>query len=152
MSVYTTVGVVYGRTFMNTVLSVFKTASVPALIVAGKVRLSKDPAFSPTPDSTIASFTGQEATFTGYPAGGIAVSLTTNLFLTAGALGDLTTALYVDTGPAIGNTIWGYWIDDGVNVIAAERFAGGFSVPMSLAGDFLDLTVILPMQLTQQAS
>jgi hypothetical protein len=134
---------------MDTVLLALKTVPGGALIVSGKARLSKDPSFAPTPDSTIASLAALEADYTGYAAGGIAVVLTTSLNLSPGCLGDLATALFEATGSAVTNTVYGYWVDDGTSVVCGERFAGGGVVAFQVAGDFLDLTVLLPMQLIQ---
>lgn len=151
MAEYNSTTVIYGRSFLNTILAAFKTLPAAALIIAAaKIRLSKDPAFAPTADSTIAGLAAQEATFTGYPAGGIAVVQSAPVNLSPGAQGELATALFTATGSAIGNVVTGYWIDDGTNVVLAERFAGGLNVSFAVANDFLELVVQLPLQTVQK--
>ena len=147
MNFYETQGVVYGRAFMATVLAALKTVPGAALIVAGKIRLSKDPAFAPTVDSVITDFTANEADFTGYTAGGYTVTLSAPLNQTTQILAVLCNALAIGGSPfTVPNTIYGYWIDDGTNVVMAEKFAPpGATANFANTGDYLDLQVLLPI-------
>jgi hypothetical protein len=148
---YASKSVVFGTAFAKTVLAALKTAPANPLINTGKVRLSHDPAFNPIPASTVAALVAQEASFSGYTAGGIAVALSAPLNLTTQVDGVLTSALFlaVTASPFVADVAYGWWIDDGTNVIAGEAFAGGVNVGFNGPGDFLDLEVFLPYVLHQ---
>jgi hypothetical protein len=143
--------VVYGRAFMETVIAAFKTVPGGALVVTGKVRLSTDPSFNPTPLSKISDLTPNEANYSGYASGGIAAVLSAPVILSPAAVATVISAFFLATtgSPFVPNNTYGYWIDDGTNVIAAERFANAGVAGFGEAGDFLALTVLLPMQLAQ---
>jgi len=148
---YQTQELVYGSAFMDTVIEALVTRPAGALVVTGKVRLSKDPAFDPAPGSVITDFTTHEADYSGYAAGGIAVALSAPLNVTTTIRGALTSALFVaaTASPFVPNNVYGYWLDDGTNVIAGERFAGGGVASFGAPGDFLDLEAMLPFGLLQ---
>ncbi len=154
MNTYESVNIVYGQAFANTLLAAMKTAPTNPLINAGKLRLSHDPAFNPTSSSTISALAAQECDFSGYTAGGVTFTLTTGIDLSAAAQGATTYALFeaATATPFVSDTAYGYWIDDGTNVIAAERFANGGSAAFNAVGAFLGLTVFLPVQMTQATS
>jgi len=50
------------------------------------------------------------------------------------------------------DVVTGWWIDDGTNVVASERFEGGVTVGFAAPGSFLTLTAILPFQTHQVTS
>lgn len=142
----------YGRGFLDTVVAAMKTDPGAALIVAGKIRLSTNPAFDANFNAAIADLTPDEATFTGYTAGGYAVSLSAVLNLGPTALGSLAHALIVCSADGTSQTCYGYWVDDGANVILMEAFDPDNPPSFELAGDFLDLDVVFPLQATQPAA
>lgn len=154
MNIYTSRAVVLGRTFAGALLGAIATRPAAALIAAGKIRLSKDPAFNPTPDTTLASLTGAEANYSGYAAGGIAAVFSVVLGVTPIIAGVLANALFYATtaSPFVSNNVYGYWVDDGTNICIAEKFAGGGIASFGAAGDFLDLTTIIPADLQQLTS
>jgi len=151
MSQYTSQEVTYGQAFGLTVVSALKTVPGQALINSAKLRLFKNPSLAPDPVTPLADLVAAECDFSGYPAGGIAVVLTVGLVLSNSCVGALTTGLFVadDTDPFVSGSAYGWWIDDGTNVIAVEKFAGGSAVPFAGKGAFLDLSVELPLQLLQ---
>lgn len=149
MNEYTARAVVYGRTFMNTIIAALLARPGAALVVGAKVRLSKDAAFNPTPGSAIADFSAHEADYTGYAAGGVALTIGAPLNLGANVQGTQESTLFTATGSTITNVVYGYWIDDGANVILAERFAGGATAQFAVAGDFLALDTRTPFGLLQ---
>jgi len=144
----------YGRAFIDTVLAAYKTVPGGALIVSPKLRLSKDPAFNPQPGSLIADLTPQEADFSGYTAGGYALVLSAPVNLSGSVEGVLSsaTAISVPAGPFVSNNLYGYWIDDGTNMICGEAFGGAGPIPIGLAGDFAQVDVRLPLLFTQPTS
>lgn len=151
---YESQSVVYGRAFLATVLGALKVDPAAALIVAPKVRLTKDAVFNPLPSSLVADLELNEADFTGYTTGGYAptlsgvVNLGSNIVgLTAGVLPTCSGA-----GAPSPNTVYGWWMDDGTNVIVAERFANGLFFTFQNPGDFLDLAIALPLALLQAAA
>jgi hypothetical protein len=139
---------------MNAVIAAFKTVPGAALIVAGKVRLSQDPSFAPTPDSTIAGLAANEADYSGYAAGGIAAVLSAPVNLSNNAQGTIISATFtaVSATPFVPNQVYGWWLDDGTNFIAGERFVNNGQAPFGAVGDFLALIVLLPGQLLQPTS
>lgn len=149
MAQYSSQQVVFGRAFALAVVAALKTAPANPLINLAKLRLSQSPVFNPTPLNVPADFIANEATYSGYTAGGVAVVLTVGLVLSQGAVGAFFGNLFLATGAAVQNLVYGYWIDDGTNVIVAERFAGGVNFPFQQNGDNLDLNVFIPVQLTQ---
>lgn len=154
MTYYQAKSVTFGRTFINTVLAALKTVPGAALLVAGKLRLSQDPSFNPQPSSLIADLTPAEADYSGYVAGGVAVVLTAPVNLSTVADGVLFTALYLAAAatPFVANNVTGWWIDDGTNYVAGERFQNNGVASFSAPGAFLNLTAVLPQQLIQGTS
>lgn len=118
-----------------------------ALIPTATVRLWKDEAFNPTPDTVTADFLAAEADFTDYVAKSFTPGVPANLGqYVPGASGTVTWTMTTD--PVVTtNTIWGYWVSSGGEVWAFERFAEGREVEMVNVGDQLVLTVALPMPL-----
>jgi hypothetical protein len=151
MTFYQAIQAIYGQTFVNTVLAAFKTVPGGALVTAGKLRLSNLQTFNPTPANTISDFSANECAYSGYTAGGIAVVLTAPVNLSTIVDGVMFTALFEATSasPFVPDTAYGWWIDDGTNVIAAERFANNGAAGFGAPGAFLNLTAILPMRLMQ---
>lgn len=154
MAEYTSQEVVINRDFANILLGALKVVPGGALLATGKVRLSSDPAFAPQPGDSLASYVAGEATFSGYPAGGIAVSLHTGLNVSTQIQGALTTALFIAATamPFVPGNVTGYWIDDGTIVAVAEKFAGGVTVNFGAVGDFLELDAVIPVNLFQAAA
>lgn len=153
MAYYTTQSVIYGRAWVNTVLAALAVDPAAALIVTGKIRLSKDPAFNPTAASTKTELAAQEADYTGYAVGGVAFVPGAPVNLTANQQGvvDPVTFRAAADDPQIDNSVYGWWLDDGTNVVCAEKFADNASFSMAVLGDFLQLDVVLPFSLLQNA-
>lgn len=153
MASYYSQSVVFGSDFMATVLDALSAAPEVALIVTPKVRLSQSPTFNPVPTMTRAGLAADEADFSGYTAGGYTPTLSANVVLQSGVVGKVANVLPVmaTADPLVQNSVYGWWLDDGANVICAERFADGLIVQFAEVGDFLDLLIAVPMQLTQLA-
>jgi hypothetical protein len=149
MNVYKGQRAIWGRTFMATILAAFSARPGAALVVAGKLRLSNANPFNPTPDSTVASLAANEVTYSGYTAGGYATTFVgpVNFNPLEPGLIVVQNFLAVVAGPFVPDTAYGWWIDDGVNLIAAEPFAGGASAAFSSPGDWLDLVASMPFPL-----
>lgn len=152
MNEYVTVAPVLTSAFAKTVLAAYKTVPLAELIPTPKLRLSKDPLFNPGPESVIADFTPNEADFTGYPAGGSAPVLSAPFKFSLLLWGLQQTVVFASSGSAAQNTIYGYWLDDGSDVIIAEKFAGGQTAAFNDTGDFLALDVRVPFYLTPPAA
>lgn len=154
MTNYTAQNVTFGQAFMNTIMAALKTVPSGALIATAKLRLSNSPSFAPTPASTIASLDATECAYSGYTAGGIAVSLSAPLNLSTVCQGVLTNGLFLATtaSPFVPDVAYGWWIDDGTNFIAGERFSGNQSASFASPGAFLDLNALVPGQLAQATS
>lgn len=141
----------FGQAFVNTVLAAMKTDPGAALIVGGKLRLSQDPAYNPTPTSTIAGLDANECDYSGYTAGGYAVVVPTPVNLSVTAQGLFISQLFTATTatPFVPNTLYGWWLDDGTNVVAYGVFSGSPPPQMGSPGDFLDLGAEICFQLYQ---
>lgn len=153
---YQTQSVVYGRDFLRTVLAAFKTDPGAALVATAKLRFSTDPLFNPTGDSVLADLEAAEADFTGYTAGGYTVTLSAPVNLSPTILGTEQFVLAVAADPTPPdlfnpNTVYGYWIDDGTNMILAEKFAGGVSAEIGQPGDHIGLTYSTPLTMNMSA-
>lgn len=151
MRSYQSQNVVVGRNFAATILAALGTRPAAALLATPKVRLSMDPSFNPTPDSTVAGLAANEANFSGYTAGGYAPTMSGPVNLAGDISGVTANVLPIATTatPFVSATCYGYWIDDGVNVIVAEKFAGGVTANFGSVGDYLDLQVSIPVELAQ---
>jgi hypothetical protein len=151
MSAYASAQVTFGTAFLNTLMAALKTAPMNPLVNTAKIRLNTNPAFNPSPGDAISTNTANEADYTGYTAGGIAVSLSSPVNLSPTCQGVVASALFTATSasPFVSSVVYGYWIDDGTNVILAEKFAGGINVAFDAAGAFLELIVQLPAQAIQ---
>lgn len=154
MPSYSSVNVILGRDWMDDVVAAVKTDPGAALLLTPKVRLSQDPAFNPQPNSTRAGLVAGEADFSGYTAGGYTYTVSDPLTLGTnirGVAGNVVPVCAV-ASPQVVNTIYGYWIDDGTNVVVAERFDNGTTYQFASPGDFLDLLVMIPFGLIQPAA
>jgi hypothetical protein len=151
MAEFSSISPAYGQAFLDTIAAAYKTIPGAALIAAAKLRLSTDPAFAPTFGATIAALAAHEATFTGYPAGGAAIVLSAPVNLNADTVGALVNIIFLATAPLPANQAYGYWVDDGTNVILMERFPDGLGVHFAAAGDFLNLGVAFPQTMLQPA-
>lgn len=148
---WTAQNVVYGRTFANAVMAALLAAPVDPLIDTGKIRLSQDPAYNPTPDSTVAGLEAYEADYSGYAAGGIAMVVSAPINASQNVQGTMSSVLFKATTatPFVQNSVYGWWVDDGTNVILAEAFPGGTIALFGAINDFLQLDVVTPFGLLQ---
>jgi hypothetical protein len=137
----------WGSAFLDTFLAALSTRPAAALLVAPKLRLSVDPAFAPSPGMTIAALAAHETDFSGYTAGGYALTLAGPVTLTTNAVGEVASAVAVAAAaaPFIGGQITGYWVDDGTNVVLAEAFGPAGPVPIAAPGDFCQVDVRFPL-------
>lgn len=141
------------RTIIEGMLAALMTRPAAALIATPKIHLWVGDLTidSQTP---LATFTGAEATFSGYPAGGATLGvLSVPLNLLPEVIGlHADNDFIVSDPPTITETVSGYWIDYGAGAdwLVAEAFAS--PVPMAAFGDFLVIEILLPLPLEQQAS
>ena len=151
MAAYASLKITYGKAFLNTIAAAWKTTASGALILDGKLRLNTNPSFNPSAEDTIAGNAANEADYSGYTAGGIAVTLSAPVNLSATCVGAICSGTFAATtdSPFVSSVVYGYWIDDGTNVIAAEAFPTNQQVTFGTPGDFLELVVQLPIQAVQ---
>lgn len=98
----------------------------------------------PTPTSITADFT--EAVFTGYGADTVTTLTTVNTSTAQRALYGNCTFSLTGGPPVVGETITGYFVLDSDDLyVGGERF--GAAVNLANSGDWLDLNVLLPMNL-----
>jgi hypothetical protein len=154
MAQHTVLNVVYGRAFANRWLLALTTRPAAALLATGKLRLSQDPAFAPTADSTVAALAANEADFTGYTSGGVTYATSGQLNVNPLIQGDVMDEVFVSVAgsPFVPNQLYGWWIDDGTDVVAAGTFGESAPIPISVPGDYLALQSILPVNLLQPSA
>lgn len=135
-------------------MAAFKTVATGPLIATAKVRLTTNASFVPNPDATIAELAADEADYSGYTAGGLALVVGAPVNLSPSCQGAVTALSFIATAasPFVPAQCYGYWVDDGTNVIAQEAFPGGVAIGFGVAGDFLELVLQLPLQATQAAA
>lgn len=146
--------VVWGRAFMNSVVAALKTAAEDPLIMTGKIRLNTNPAYNPTPDSTRAALAADEAAYSGYTAGGIALTVGDPVRLAENIVGAMSSVLYraTDVDPFVSATVYGWWIDNGTIVVCGEAFPSGTVAAFGNPFSFLQLDISLPFGLMQAAA
>jgi hypothetical protein len=151
MPAYASQQVVYGTAFLDTIIAALKTVPAAALINGAKVRLNTNLAYNPQPGDSITTNTANEANYSGYTAGGIAVVLGTPVNLSPTCQGTIFNATFTaaTASPFVPNVCYGYWVDDGTNVIMGEKFAAGTSYSFGSPGDFLELIGQVPQQANQ---
>lgn len=151
MASYASQNVMFGSAFLNSVLAAFKTMATAPLIATAKVRLTSNPSFTPQPNSTIAELAADEVAYSGYTAGGVAlvVGAPVNLSLTCQGAVTGVQFLAAVASPFVPGQAYGYWVDDGTNVILQEAFPGGIAYGFGAPGDFLELVLQIPQQAPQ---
>jgi hypothetical protein len=133
----------------NAALTALKTAPGAALWPTPKIHLSQDPAYSPGPTDTNATLAVHECTFTGYVAQVPTFVVPVNVGATTEAL--ISTVVFQSTGSAITNQVYGYWGDDGTNLFLAEAFGAVGPFQVAISGDYVQIDVILPINVVQTA-
>jgi hypothetical protein len=105
-------------------------------------------------NTKVADLTPNEATYTGYTAGGIALPAPGGPYeLNPAVDGNLYTVVFSVAAPGtVTNTIYGYWIDGnvGVEMYQSEIFATPY--PMVLVGDFLQVNLLIGVVKTPTVS
>ncbi len=154
MPAWNSQNVVYGAAFVETVLAAYKALTAVALVASGKIRLSKLPGFNPQPGATVASLEANEADFTGYTGGGYTCTLSAQVNVGVNIVGLTAAALPIagTADPQVQNVIYGWWLDDGTNMVAAEAFPTGTTFAFNSPGDYLDLEIVLPFMFNQRAA
>lgn len=149
---YESQNLVYSRAFMDTVLDAYKTVPGGALITAPTLRLLQGALPAITPDTALADLVALEANFSGYGADTftltVPVQSSTNVQCAIGS----GTFVATTASPFVGNTITGYFVTDGTNLVASEAFPLSSPVPIDAVGKFLTLNVALPGNLFQPAA
>lgn len=154
MPSYTPVNVVWGQAAAAAALGLIAQEQNPPLTESAVVRLSTNPAFNPTPTSTVASLAATEADFSGYTAGGTPITTWAVANQSAVAQGAMASVLFLATSatPFVDGIVYGYWIDNGSIVLVAERFANSQFFTFGSPGDYLELLTVLPFQLNQAST
>ena len=152
MAAYSSQTITFGRAWLETVVAAWKTTASNPLINTAKLRLTTVSSFLPSPDATIAGLDANEANYSGYTAGGLAIVLSAPVNLSPTCVGSVVNETFIATAgsPFVPNVLTGYWADDGTNVIAMEAF-GGAGIPINGPGDFLALLMQLPLQALQRS-
>jgi len=138
----------WSKTILQNFLKALSTIPVATLFTTPKVRLFSG-ATVPGVNNAVPDFT--TAVYTGYAD--VAITLSAPVNVSPAAQGVVASPLFTSPGSGAftGDTITGYILFDGaLAYYGGERFAS--AVPFSAFGDFLDLTLILPLQALQLAS
>jgi hypothetical protein len=153
VAVYQSQFVTISKRIVDALLAALSARPAAALTVTPKLHLSADPAFAPTPLSVPGDFSAHEATFSGYTATGDVVVPTGPVNLTTTTQGLLVVQTYIRTlgSPDVGNTVYGWWLDDGSGFVAGEVFAGG-GISLQTVGGYLVLEAALPLPMQSAAA
>lgn len=143
--------IVFGRVFASSIIAAMGTRAAAALIVTPKVRLTTLLGFNPQPSMLLADLVANEAAWTGYTSGGYAPTFSAEVNLGPNIVGLTANVVPISTGvnASPGNTCYGWWMDDGTNVIMAEAFGQNGPIIFAAVGDYLDLQVSFPQDLFQ---
>lgn len=137
----------WSRAFARAIAAALGTNPAAALLDTPVVKLWKDEAFVPTPDTLEAAFDAVEADFDDYAAKAFTPAVPANAgSAIVGAAGTVTFTIaeaVVDTT----NTIYGYWLADANGVVAFEKFTDEDVCSMAVDGASLILTLFLPIDL-----
>lgn len=141
----TTVAFQYARALVTALLSAFAARPAAALLTTPKVLLfSAGP--TPDADSTVDQFT--PCIFTGYADA--TPTFTAPARIGEGTMGVVAPVEFISTSadPYVSDTAIGYILYDGADAYyGGEQFAE--AVPFGTAGVLLQLTVVLPLALSQ---
>jgi hypothetical protein len=103
-------------------------------------------------DSTLATFTAQEADFTGYAKVPLP-ALAGPLNLMPGVEGMLGNGHFILGSPAtVSQNVGGYWVDYGVGADWAIAESFGTQIPLAFPGDFIDLSILFGLPFLVQTS
>lgn len=141
---------VLNRTFSNDILTAIRVAAVDAVaMVAPKIALIGETGIVITPDTTKAELDAVQAVFTGYTAGGAAVTFNVanlrhgqNAVALAGNVSWVVTA----ADPQLLDTVTGWYLyDTTFGLICSENLAA--PVVLGQVGDWFDLFAGVPLYL-----
>lgn len=112
-----------------------------SILVGPVIRLSQDPAFALTPDTDPADLIAGECNFSGYTMGGIGVTFGSPVLTDVNWLGLVFNHIFIGTvaTPFVGNTIYGWWIEDEGELICGQLFDSLNPPIIAVLGQFLDL-------------
>lgn len=149
MAERTTEEFMFSDEFADAWLQSLKTLPGAALVGTMSIGLVKDPTFVPDPSNTLADYTALAADYHGYAAAATALTVPVNPGPDAsGALG-LGTFIMTSGSPANPNTVYTYYVYSGSLLIGAEKFTQGREVIFANPGDFLVMSVVLPVRYRQ---
>ena len=135
---------ILARHFANAVVSAYLTRPAGALIVTPGVHLMATSPGVITADTPLADLVAVEANFSGYATATPTFSGPGNYNLRTQVAYTNVTFTATTASPFVSNNIYGYWLDDGTNLILAELFTNPTPLPIAKVGDFLDLSLFVP--------
>lgn len=152
MHVRQTQSVVYSSAFLEKVAGALKVNPAAALIGAPEVHLIKGEGFGPTPATDAAAFAAVEADFTDYNFQVPVLSAPVNIGPSVEGVSAVVTFTLITDPTVVGNTVRGWWMEDGGDVVCSEMFPEDQSVQLAAVGDQLVLVISLPLQCFQSVS
>lgn len=132
-------------TFYSNAATLQNAAEMQTVLALSKVRLFKS-TFVPTVATVKADLTGNEVAFTGYPAGGAAITAFLDPVLNpAGGASISAPTVQFDVGPApitATDIAGGFWLEDAAGLV---RLIGTFAapVPLEVLGQGFPLNLLL---------
>lgn len=138
---------IWSRAWADKIAAALGTNPAAALLPTPHLCLIGTPGLSLTPDTATATITATEATFSGYSETTGALSGAVNTG--ENSVGAIVSGLFSATvaSPFVGDTIYGYYITDGTNWALAELWPTPLQLQIVRAGDFIELTISLPIPL-----
>lgn len=137
--------VTYHEDWIKKVLAAEIVAPLAELVDTPQVKLIKDGAFAPTPQSLLALFTAAKADFTDYTDKALTLTGPRNTDGSGLANGGVVNWLMTTSPTVTGNRIYGYYIQDADGVVAYEMFSEADQIDMTEPGDSLIMEILLPL-------
>jgi len=146
---WTTKLLTWTYTMLGYLLAALDSAVATPLFQGAQVHLYTN-IITPSPSSVPGDFV--EATYNGYTATAVG-ALSGDVRIGSNAISRLANYFFGVTSPGgTSDTVYGYWVSNAANtvVLCAERFTS--PAGMANPGDFIDLTLSLPLAAQQQGS
>jgi hypothetical protein len=151
-SIYSSQTVVLNNVLTDKLLACLTGTLTAGVCATATVGLFNSSGIAPMPSDALAVYTAATPTFSGYATKTFVPSGAVNLSNSCqGVIGNVTFTQATSTAP-LGDTVYGYFVQSGANLLWAERFASGAALPLVNAGDFVELNVALPLQSVQKTS
>jgi hypothetical protein len=141
---YTSANIVYSRQYLNRIASAMIAGPGLVLWDTPQLYLNVNASFVPGPNVTADQIIANNASFSGYPTNGLALTVAGPVNVNPATQAVLGTGTFTATAASVfvPNDVYGYWITDKTGLILMEQFPPGVSASLATPGDFLTLVIL----------